>query len=175
MIDVLPTELHYSQIACLPKPISGVINKDKFNRTKELFDLLSDVSVELSFEKKVADGVVVYCHVSASTMMKCQRCLEQFELVIEKTSELLVSESASHGHIDDTGKNGRDIFFVNNGKLSVLGLIEDELLLAVPMIPKHEDLHLCGSFDSRQKGNQARNLRKPFSGLREMLDREYDN
>jgi uncharacterized protein len=71
---------------------------------------------------------------SGSVRLQCQRCLGEVEypLQIEVQLELAASEAEILAADDDVDRvlAGRD--------MNVAALVEDELLLALPMAPKHE-------------------------------------
>jgi uncharacterized protein len=71
---------------------------------------------------------------SGSVHLQCQRCLGDVEypLRFEVQLELAASEAEILAADDDVDRvlAGRD--------MSVAALVEDELLLALPMVPKHE-------------------------------------
>ena len=101
---------------------------------------------------------------------ECQRCLELVEFDISKSSEFFICENVDKNTKSLSLDDGRDIFYANNGKLDVLGLVEDELLLAIPMIPKHEDVSSCGVIDHYPFGEGISEVRRPFAHLRELID-----
>ncbi len=82
----------------------------------------------------------------------CQRCLEPFVLRLRVDSTLgLLDDPAQLDAMDalETRGEGPEIeYLVADPRLDVLALIEDELILALPLAPRHE---VCpGASDSRQ-------------------------
>ena len=72
-----------------------------------------------------------------SCNLRCQRCLNTLPYQINLVSRLrLVSE----GEIDSTDIEDDEVDSIPNEKhLDVLGLIEEELLLSLPIAPKHDE------------------------------------
>ena len=72
--------------------------------------------------------------VDGSVRLQCQRCLDGLELPLHLEAELQFATSeAEMAAADD------DVERVFAGReMSVAALIEDEILLALPMVPKHE-------------------------------------
>jgi len=72
----------------------------------------------------------------------CQRCLGTFSLTLQVASTLgLVNTQAQLDAMDalETEGQGSDIeYLVADPRLDVLGLVEDELILALPYAPTHE-------------------------------------
>ena len=72
--------------------------------------------------------------VDGSVRLQCQRCLGSLDLLLHLDAELeFASSEAEITAADD------DIERVVAGReMSVAALVEDEVLLALPMVPKHE-------------------------------------
>ncbi len=150
--------------------LHGILERGEFTRNKGLFSIENDVSVKLVFDLNQNGEVILDTDVSAAVSADCQRCLEIFEFEIRKSGEFAICESDDGSDEKLLLNEGRDIFYVNNGKLDVLRLIEDELLLAVPMIPRHEDMSSCSAMKHEPFDEGVSVVRKPFAGLRELID-----
>ena len=94
------------------------------------------------------DGVVSLC---------CQRCLEPLEYPLQLCSLLEFVDSDSDLTQDDLEDDSRD-FLPAQKELDVALLVEDEVLLALPAAPRHDDCVLPG-------GGQASAVESPFSVL----------
>lgn len=81
------------------------------------------------------DGVMSLC---------CQRCLEAIEHPIEVRSLLEFVDSDGDLTQEELEDDSRD-FLPLQKELDVAGLIEDEILLALPTVPRHEDCVLPGA------------------------------
>jgi uncharacterized protein len=82
-----------------------------------------------------------------SVRLQCQRCLGNldFPLQVEARLELAASEAEILAAEDDADRTvaGRD--------MNVADLVEDELILALPMVPKHERCHAAEGTDEVAK------------------------
>ena len=78
--------------------------------------------------------------VDGSVSLECQRCLGnlEFPVHIEAQLEFALSEAESTAADDDIER------VVASRELSVAALVEDEVLLALPMVPKHEQCSAAG-------------------------------
>jgi uncharacterized protein len=152
-----------------------MLKRNAFTRNEGIFSLVSDVSVKLSFRQNENDEVTLNAEVSALVSADCQRCLELLEFEIKKSSEFSIRENDDKNDGNLPLEDGRDIFYANNGKLDVLGLVEDELLLAVPMIPKHENTSSCGAMGHEPDNEHICDVRRPFADLRELIDSSDEN
>ncbi len=66
----------------------------------------------------------------------CQRCLQDMELELHCTVSLLVFDTEEE--VQELPE-GRDAVSMTEDGLDVVALIEDELILSLPMIPMHAD------------------------------------
>jgi uncharacterized protein len=81
------------------------------------------------------DGVLALC---------CQRCLEAMAYRLKLHSVLEFVDSDDDLTQDELEDDSRD-FIPNQRELDVAVLIEDEILLALPTAPRHDDCALPGS------------------------------
>lgn len=126
-----------------------------------LADLLSDAGGSLVYRldgsmgsdgraqlRVAVDGVVSLC---------CQRCLEALAHPLELRSVLEFVASDSDLTQEELEDDSRD-FLPLEKELDVIALIEDEILLALPAVPRHDDCVLPG-------GSQESPSESPFSIL----------
>lgn len=86
------------------------------------------VPVELRFETRVA--------------LTCQRCLEPLELHLDERIELGIIESAS---LEEGLPEGCVAVVLEDERVSPIELLEDELLVSLPLVPRHDSITECGS------------------------------
>jgi len=128
---------------------------------ERLHDLLTDISGKLAFRVEGVKGVrgEPMLHVQATGVLPvtCQRCLGgiPFELEVDSYLEL-VPEGAdlSQEELEDDTRD----FLPVAGELNVADLIEDEVLLAIPFAPRHENCGLPGEAEAGDRQG-------PFAGL----------
>ena len=104
---------------------------------------------------------MLHLEVSGSLPLACQRCLEAipFNLDVDTLLELL-PEGAEMSQ-DELEDDTRD-FLPVAGKLDVAELVEDEILLVLPVAPRHERCGLPGTADAGERINPFAQL----AGLR---------
>lgn len=80
--------------------------------------------------------------VQAAPLLECQRCLGLFNypVDIETVLEVVKSEKDLDHDVDSTGEIDQDANekILASSHLDVLELVEDELILSLPYVPKHE-------------------------------------
>ena len=102
--------------------------------------------------------------VRAGVELVCQRCLGLFQFALDVT----VSLGLVHGEAEaDRLPEDYEPLLVAEGTISVADLVEDELLLALPRIPRHEDERDCEANGYRTLDGMERN--QPFAALGSLL------
>lgn len=98
--------------------------------------------------------------VQGTLMLVCQRCLEPFEFKLDIAANFVIvpDESALPG--EEAERDDED-YLVADAHMQVIELIEDELLLAIPLAPMHAD-------DECVAGSKLNELKKPspFAALK---------
>ncbi|MGA7966166.1 MAG: YceD family protein [Gammaproteobacteria bacterium] len=124
------------------------------------------VSYELSFAPGPDEAVAVTGWLQASLEATCQRCLQPFVLHLEVPVEVLLEARAAAQQAD----SGTTWDAVETAP-SLGELIEEELLLALPFLPRHAPQECAASDDLAALAAESREeTQRPFAGLREALD-----
>ncbi|MBA1239165.1 metal-binding protein [Pseudomonas kunmingensis] len=115
----------------------------QLSQLKRLADPLEDdqgvVRASFSFGRDEQRTVVVHSQLDVEVKLICQRCLEPVVLPIHSECDYaVVNEGASSQHLP----KGYDVLGVGEDPLDLLALVEDELLLALPIVPLH-DPEIC--------------------------------
>ncbi len=126
------------------------------------------VSAHVSTVRDGGGNVVLGLTATAQVGMTCQRCLENVYLELEAHAELIaVTDERATAEAD--GK--RDAVVAPMGRLDVITLVEDELLLALPPVPRHPTERDCAP-ESRQFGpagsTAAPQRENPFAVLAQL-------
>jgi len=91
-------------------------------------------TAEFVFSSRAPGYVSLEIKIEASVGATCQRCLEPFELEISEQIEFgVVVDEDSIGVLPE----GIEPLVLDGDRLIPLQLVEDELIMAVPMVPKH--------------------------------------
>lgn len=110
----------------------------QLSQLKRLADPLEDdqgvVRASFAFGRDEQRTVVIHSQLDVEVKMICQRCLERVVLPIHSECDYaVVNEGASSQHLP----KGYDVLEVGEDPLDLLALVEDELLLALPIVPLH--------------------------------------
>lgn len=130
----------------------------------------SDGDVEARVAFRTSDGVSTgELQVRAQAMLICQRCLGPMLRTLESTSRLAFVESEEIAVPAD-----HEVIAGDPRRVDLAALIEDELLLSLPLAAMHPGSEPCAARQSRAmnaEGVKPPTLekRRPFAGLKDLL------
>ncbi|OOF70947.1 23S rRNA accumulation protein YceD [Rodentibacter caecimuris] len=101
--------------------------------------VLSDAQVTLSFYIDPQQLAVIKGRASIEIELQCQRCSEPFIKVL--TCEFCYSPMANLDQADELPEVYEPIEFNEFGEIDLIGMVEDELILALPLVPMHSSEH----------------------------------
>ena len=123
---------------------------------ERLHDLLAEVTGQVSYRLQGSRGMrgepLLHLEVTGLLPLACQRCLEAvpYNLGVDSLLEL-IPEGADMSQ-DELEDDTRDFLPVVR-ELNVVELVEDEILLALPVAPRHEKCGLPGAADAGDRIN----------------------
>jgi len=129
------------------------------SRCSRLTERLVDVAGELQYRLRGAcdaEGrAFLLLRVSGQIRLLCQRCLQPFDWPVAIDSRLLLvppghawPEDDDVGGLEDASADAIEAV----AEMSLADLVEDEVLLALPMVPRHE---VCLSLAGENAGDRA--------------------
>ena len=105
-------------------------------------------------------------HVQAELELRCERCLDPVKQHIESDFRFGLIDSE-----DEAGLLPKEFepLLVSDGEQSLLQLVEDELLLSLPIVAKHEGD--CSDILLKHKDNDSsqQDTHRPFAGLKDLM------
>jgi uncharacterized protein len=121
-----------------------------------LHDLLAEIGGEVAFRLTGFEGEsgepMLHLEVSGVLLLACQRCLEAVPCDLDVDSLLeLIPEGAELSQ-DELEDDTRDFLPVVR-ELDVVELVEDEILLGLPVAPRHEKCGLPGAANAGERIN----------------------
>ena len=120
----------------------GVFDMSGMNRLLAVCENNSgQVKVDVNFDVDERGLVVISGTGSASVSLTCQRCTEAFEQALEVT--FTFSPVKNPDAAAELPSYYDAIELDENGEVNLRELVEDELMLEIPLIPRHsvEDCH----------------------------------
>ena len=158
--------MDYRRLMADGTALRGSVGMSRFSRVGPLLRLAGDARAELALERREDGEIVARGQFSAPMEAQCQRCLEWMALDIAGSFELVVRDPAVVRPAAQEGADEDDYIEVPDGRLGVFELIEDELLLACPMVPLHER-GPCADHAALDVAREERH--RPFAGLDALL------
>jgi uncharacterized protein len=163
----LPATIEPIRLADKGVDLRGEISLQGMTRLEaSLRDKSGTASVDLAFRRDTdRGGRRVTGTISASLVVTCERCLEPLPLDLTADVDFLIVSADAGRETDDTV----DALEVE-GPMALRDLVENELVLALPMIPMHA-LEACPAAqwieesDAQQKREEAGDVYRPFEGL----------
>jgi uncharacterized protein len=138
---------------------------------ERLCDLLSDdvgtVQVKFIFERAEDHTALMHSDLSVDVKMVCQRCLELVTLPIHsECTYAVVREGANTQSLP----KGYDVLELGEDPLDLRAVIEEELLLALPIIPAHhpEECQQPAGLEEPEPTEDEVTRSNPFSVLAQL-------
>ncbi len=115
--------------------------------------------------------------VKAGPAVVCQRCMQPMRWPVDVNSRiaLVVDYEAA-----DRVPEGFDVYLVEADSVSVRELVDEEVMLALPNVPRHAEGSECAGRELKLPGQEAEapdeaadaQVQKPFAQLGELLKRK---
>jgi uncharacterized protein len=132
-----------------------------------LADLTGTARVSAAF-REIGRWPVAEVGVEADVVLTCQRCLMPMQRRLASESQLVFADEGSAELPEGYEAVGGD-----PRALELAPLVEDELLLALPIIPQHAEGETCALPSTAGKAAdaaaEAGAMRRPFAGLKDLL------
>lgn len=135
------------------------------------------LAVELGFERRQVEGNQPVPAVTGTARVTlplvCERCLGMMELALEADIAFLLPDA----DMTDEALPGFEVWPVEGRGVRPLDLVEEELLLALPLALMHEDRSHCRPMtehDAAQDMAAEPETQRPFSALKALLKEDED-
>ena len=166
----LPRLVDHYKMANQAQELEGTIPLNEFARLCEIVSGdEGDVHLKLAFSKSDQNRTHVSGEAGVEVTLICQNCMTAFatHLSCSVDAQIVADESELRSLEED-----QDGLVSAERLVPVTQLVEDELLLAVPMIPRHTEGDCPGhGFQSEVEGQptDTENTHRPFAGLAEAM------
>jgi uncharacterized protein len=141
----------------------------------ELVGTEGEARGQVRFSRQVGQAVADL-EVSAQPEVVCQRCMQPMRWPVVVNSRIaLVSDYNAADRVPE----GMEVFLVEADSVSVRDLVDEEILLALPHVARHEEGSECAGRAMRLPGQEDDafeasdpQVQKPFAQLGELLKRK---
>jgi uncharacterized protein len=118
--------------------LSSSLDVNLFKRFQEAVeDVNGPVDFKLAFQRDAEDHMFIDGECSTKATMVCQRCLDA--VVLEVRGEFQIGLAFSDEKAKHLPKQYEPAIMDHNGNIDSFELVEDELILALPMFAYHAD------------------------------------
>jgi uncharacterized protein len=157
MRDSFPDEFDPLAFAEKARHLRGELELSRLDR---LANVLADKEGKVSFDLQFSKEGRIPCirgHVEAWLVLQCQCCLEPLPWLVRSDVNLGVA-----GTVDESlrlPESLEPLLLETGATVSLADIVQDELLLGIPVIPQHPDCRLPSPADA------APERPHPFAGL----------
>nr|VFJ57974.1 MAG: uncharacterized protein BECKFW1821B_GA0114236_103812 [Candidatus Kentron sp. FW] len=170
----LPELIYPLRFARSERSLRGHVTLARMHRLRPLLAVDTDnVEVDLQFGQDDSGRFSIQGTIRADLSLICQRCLEVMLFQAKSDVRLaLVSEDDRAAHLEKQISPGFEpLVVMDDEAISLSDLIEEELLLTLPVVPKHAN-DACGIPDRYQVTESMQHDRKkPFMALEGLMER----
>lgn len=142
MIGPLNGWYDYDQLGHQRARFEGELNVASSDRLHDLVGDGSRVTAQIQFDSHPSGAVLVDLSLEGALRLICQRCLEQMTFGLDVTVGLALVESEAGASL---APPGYEPVVLAEKRASPAVLAEDEIIMALPMVPKHavDELGVC--------------------------------
>ncbi|NOX75801.1 MAG: DNA-binding protein [Gammaproteobacteria bacterium] len=130
-----------------------------------------DVAFELDFDKDPVGAPFVKGTVRAVVTLQCQRCMQEMVCPITANINLgIVRNREAVGQLSSE----LDPLMLSDGDVSAASIVEDELILALPIVAMHEVADCPRGDLAENEGDSmsGSERKKPFAALADLMNQD---
>ncbi|NVK43671.1 MAG: DUF177 domain-containing protein [Oceanospirillaceae bacterium] len=160
----LPKKVDPRKLAEREVRIQGLASVDGMPRLKSYLveNSEGDISVDLLFSRDQQRIRTVTGSAEGRVHMACQRCLEPVEVAVQASFNLAIAPS------EEAAKQlprYYDPLVVEEEDVELWSVVEEELILNLPVVPYHDDCSIQTSFGEPAPEDEKAQKPNPFSVL----------
>ncbi|HEV57701.1 MAG TPA: metal-binding protein [Phycisphaerales bacterium] len=169
MFERMPERVNPFRLVDAGRRLQGRVALSRLKRLAPA--LLSDegeVAVRLEFSRNTQGLAMIRGRVEAVLELGCQRCMQAMRHVVDEEFTVAVVETDAEAEMV---QEQYDPLLVEDEALMLIDLIEDELLLVMPLAPMHPEQQDCvgrdlREFDPESVGEPVEEKDNPFAVLK---------
>ncbi|OUD12473.1 YceD family protein [Thioflexithrix psekupsensis] len=136
MLTQLPKTIDPLRLAKQAETLTGRYEIHQLPRLHDrLCELRGHAEFNWSFSLNEEQQILIQGWIRALLPMICERCLQPVDYVLTASTALMVLRP---GQSEDQVPDEFEALLLTQMPVSLLSLVEDELVLALPIIPKHD-------------------------------------
>jgi uncharacterized metal-binding protein YceD (DUF177 family) len=147
-------------VAIVEQDLGALAERD---RPRGWRDAPLDVRLSFGWLDRDRRLVAVSGRIQGRVAAVCQRCLEAFDWPLDTEFRLVLSKD------DDDGLEGYEAWVMDEETLRPLDLVEEAVVMALPLSPRHGSVDECGPLAKTIGAEDAQTVR-PFADLRAQME-----
>jgi len=121
------------------------------------------VAVRFEFVRNEFGTMMLIGQLQASLELQCQRCLQPLTVEVEQDIELMIDAG-----VEEVRGSSLDAIDSDEGYIDIIEVVEDELILALPLVALHEDTACNEHWPVADVNDDAGDKDNPFAVLRQL-------
>lgn len=121
------------------------------------------IAVRFEFLRNEYGIPIIAGGLETSLKLECQRCLKAMEWPMKLDFKLLIDASD-----DIVSHSDEDTIYSHDGYIDIIELIEDELILAIPLVAAHENRSCNKNWQPAGKNSGTPARENPFAVLQQL-------
>lgn len=122
-----------------------------------------EIMVDFEFTDSDYDCPVLKGRLETSLIVECQRCLKGMDLAMKIEFRLLIDAPDELAH-----ESSLDTIYSDNGFIDIFEVVEEELILGLPLVAMHDDISCNGHRRSQDEIPEIAVKENPFSVLKKL-------
>lgn len=163
----LPEQVDHRRLVSDQAILQGTIPIHRFSRLVRLVESDNgNAQIRLEFRKRKKQQTLVVGKASLEASLICQACLESLTIPLEIAVQLILVSSESELL---ALKQDEDGLLVDSKLVTLVDLVEDELIVSLPMVPRHS-FGTCELFSQKPGQDDMKETHQPFAALSKMQE-----
>ena len=136
MLNRLPVDVNPFRLVEQKKRLTGAMPFQQMPRLAETaLPETGAFEVDLEFTRSISGLPIIQGHVRGTVMLECQRCLQPVEFPVDSEIQVALTTFQTDERPE---QEGFEAWLVEDDRLFLQDFIEDEILLALPLVARHE-------------------------------------
>ncbi|EIJ36938.1 YceD family protein [Thiothrix nivea] len=136
MLNRLPVDVNPFRLVEQKKRLTGAMPFKQLPRLAEVaLPETGDFAVDLEFTRSLSGLPIIVGSVRGRVVMECQRCMKPVEFPVDSDIQVALTTFQSDERPE---QEGFEAWLVEDDRLFIQDFIEDEILLALPLVARHE-------------------------------------
>jgi uncharacterized protein len=124
-----------------------------------------EIEVKLDFIQDDEGRFILGGAIQGNILLSCQRCLQAAEYKLDSDFSIQIVDELKAAGDRELAEDELDVAVSVDGKLDLLALIEDEVILSLPLVIYHDDKDCNQKLTELQTNEEQGAASKPFAEL----------